>query len=125
MTKNETVTMSISHPPKEKPIRNLSGKFTEQEVNLTDSPLFFPAGHENLFLAIYFVAVPYIMGLVFLFFYVANAKLDLFLSLNEQASFILTWLVGYEIVAAMILLYIIKLAISFSTKGYAQGFVRP
>jgi len=72
---------------------------------------------EKLFLAIYFVLLPYIAGLIFLFTYVAEGKPELFLSLNDESSFILTWAIGYEIIATLVLLYIIKSAISFSMEN--------
>lgn len=104
-------------------------KFTQQEVDLAKTPLFFPEGFEKIFLAIYFVILPYIAGLLFLFFYVAEAKIELFLSLNDESSFLLTWIIGYEIIAAIILLSIMKMAIGFANKnrkkGLKRGFKRP
>jgi len=80
-------------------------------------------------MAIYFILLPYIAGLLFLFFYVANGKTELFLSLNDDSSFILTWAIGYEIIATLAILYIIKSAISFSIAQHRSGksshFVRP
>ena len=91
-----------------------SNNFTQKEVKLSDTPLFFPEGFEKIFLAIYFISLPYIAGLLFLFFYVAEGKPELFASLSNNSSFILTWCIGYEVLAAIILLSIIKSAISFS-----------
>jgi len=117
MEKTSMMNASMSHPPKEKPIRNKSNKFSQQEVDLAETPLFFPEGYEQFFLAIYFISLPYIAGLMFQFFYIAESKVELFLSLNEQASFILTWAIGYEIIAAIILLYIVKMSISFAREN--------
>ena len=128
MTPNDTMHATMTHPPKEKPIKNKSSKFSQQDVDLSETPLFFPAGYEKLFIAIYFVSLPYIVGLLFQFFYIADAKKELFLSLNEQASFILTWTIGYEILATIILLYILKMAISFANESRKPGvreFHRP
>lgn len=128
MARNNTMHATMTHPPKEKPIRNKSSKFSQQEVDLSETPLFFPEGYEKLFLAIYFVSLPYIAGLLFQFFYIADSKKELFLSLNEQSSFILTWAIGYEIIATLILLYIIKMAISFANDNRKAGvreFRRP
>ena len=97
----------------------VNGKFSEQEVRLSDTPLYFAEGFEKIFLALYFISLPYITGLLFLFFYVAEGKYKLFLSLDQSSSFILTWAIGYEILAVLILLYIIKSAISF-TKALGQ-----
>jgi hypothetical protein len=110
-------------------IKKAPKTFGQKDVDLTDTPLFFPQGFEKIFLAIYFAVLPYLAGLLFLFFYVANGKIELFLSLNDDSSFILTWAIGYEIIATLAILYIIKSAISFSLKNHRQGkkshFTRP
>ena len=122
MANNNTLHASMAHSPKEKPIRNKATKFSQQEVDLAETPLFFPEGYEKLFLGLYFISLPYIAGLMFQFFYIAESKVELFLSLNEQASFMLTWAIGYEIIAAIMLLYIIKMSISFARENAkAQG----
>ena len=92
-------------------------KFTQKNVDLAETPLFFPEGFEKLFLAIYFVTLPYIAGLLFLFFYVAEGDLDTFLSLNQEQAFILTWAIGYEIIATLVLLWIVKMSISFANEN--------
>jgi hypothetical protein len=74
----------ISYSPREARIKNKEASFTKQKVSFDDTPLFFPEGFEKLFLAIYFVTLPYVAGLLFLFFYVAEGKTDLFLSLNRS-----------------------------------------
>ena len=108
------------------PIKS-SKSFAQQEVDLSSTPIFFPEGFEKIFLAVYFIFLPYIAGLLFLFFYVAEGKTELFLSLNDDSSFILTWAIGYEIIAVLAILYIIKSAISFSGKNKDKKprFVRP
>ena len=80
------------------------------------------------FLVIYFITLPYITGLLFLFFYVAEGKAELFFSLNDDSSFIMSWAIGYEILATLFILYIIKSAIAFSMKNRTKGrahFTRP
>ena len=105
-------------PVKRKKIRRINQSFTQQEVDLQKTPfLFFPPGKEMLFLGIYFVTIPYIVGLVFLFFYVSKGKASTFGSLSIDSNFFLVWALGYEIVAAFILLMIVKSAISFSLKN--------
>lgn len=119
----------VAYAPKEKPLKNNSDKFSQQVITFDDAPLFFPGGMEKLFLLIYFVTLPYIAGLMFLFFYVGEGKVELFLSLNEESSFILTWAIGYEILAGLAMLLIIKSAITFSMsnrkKGATKNFRRP
>jgi hypothetical protein len=113
----------------EKEFSTSSNKFTRKKVTFDDTPLFFPEGFEKIFLAIYFVSLPYIAGLLFLFFYVSNGKVEVFSSLNQESSFILTWIVGYELLAVLILLYIAKSAISFgkqiTLRGGKKKFQRP
>ena len=119
----------VSYSPREKRLKNKEEKFLHKNVTFEDTPLFFPAGFEKLFLLIYFITLPYITGLLFLFFYVANGKKELFLSLNDDASFIMTWAIGYEIIAVLTLLWIVKSAISFSyevsNQKRSKSFRRP
>lgn len=110
MDTNQTVQIHRTQVKKFKS----GNKFTQKEVDLAETPLFFPEGFEKIFLAIYFVTLPYIAGLLFLFFYVAEGDIDLFLSLNEEQAFMLTWAIGYEIIAALILLWIVKMSITFT-----------
>ena len=128
---NQSNSSTMQYSPREKRIKSSGsgGKFSQQEVNLADSPLYFPDGFEKIFLTLYIISLPYITGLLFLFFYVADGKIELFLSLNEDSSFLLTWSIGYEILAALALLWIIKSAIVFSRenarKGARKEFRRP
>jgi hypothetical protein len=129
MQKNKFENTHVTYAPKAKPLKNESDKFSQKQITFEDSPLLFPEGFEKLFLLLYFILLPYIAGLMFLFFYVGDGKTELFLSLNENSSFILTWAIGYEILAGLTLLYIVKLAISFSVnnskKGARKNFRRP
>lgn len=126
MAENKVLNKSSKFPAKEKPIRNKSSKFSNQNVDLAKTPLFFPAGFEKIFLTIYFITLPYITGLLFQFFYIADGKVELYLSLSENSSFLFAWAIGYEILATLLILYIIKMAISFSkANGKRQQIQRP
>jgi hypothetical protein len=122
---------NIQYSPRSKRIKSAGGggKFSQQEVDLKTTPLYFAEGFEKVFLAIYFISLPYIAGLLFLFFYVSEGKYEIFLSLNQESSFILTWAIGYEILAIFTLLYIIKSAIAFTREnarnGKKQKFIIP
>lgn len=127
MTSSRTIHTRVSHTPNVKHSKS-SKKFTQKEVDLSETPLFFPEGYEKIFLAIYFVTLPYLAGLLFLFFYVAKGSLELFLSLNAKQTFILTWAIGYEIIAALIMLWMVKMSINYaneSRKPGAKQFHRP
>jgi len=71
--------------------------------------------------------VPYIVGLIFLYFYVAHGKTNTFLALSESSSYLLTWAIGYEVTAVIALLFIVKNAISFSISNSNKNrkFQRP
>jgi len=120
--------MQTSFQKREVPIRNKTDKFSQKEVELSSTPLFFPEGFEKIFLILYIIFIPYIVGLMFHFFYIADKNIELFLSLYKDSSFILVWLIGYEIVATLTIIYIIKMALSFSkenAKRYGNTFRRP
>jgi len=116
MKSHNTVHTRVQHATKLNQ-RHLPPKFTRKNVELTQTPLFFPEGFEKLFLAIYFVTLPYIAGLFFLFFYVSKGSLETFSSLNQDQSFILTWAIGYEIIASLVLLWIFKMGVVFANES--------
>ena len=115
-------------PHEKKKFQSANNSFGKQEIRYEDTPLFFPPGLEKLFLLIYFVSLPYIAGLLFLFVYVAKSKYETFLTLVQESSFFMTWAIGYEILAVLILLYIVKMAVTFSIQnkpGTKKNFKRP
>jgi len=95
-----------------------NNNYLKQEVELNKTPfLFFPPGKEFLFLGIYFATLPYITGLLFLFFYVSEGKASTFGAVSTDSNFFLVWTIGYEILAVLAVLWIIKNAISYSIKN--------
>ena len=100
---------------------NIPSSFSQQKVKLSNTPfLFFPRGLENIALLIYAIFLPYVVGIIFIFTYVANGKSELFSYLNTQSSYILTWAIGYEILAFLGLLYIVKNAIMFAKESSSK-----
>ncbi len=100
---------------------NQNMKFSKQEVSLADTPLFFIERYEKTFILLYFISLPYILGLFFLFFYISKGKSELFLPLSQSISSIFIWLIGYEILAVLILLLILRSAILFTRKINKKG----
>ena len=129
MVENKTSQASTIHSSKEKPLQNKNNKFSQKDVELSETPLFFPEGFEKIFLVIYMISLPYIIGLLFLFFVVAESNVERFLAVNEESAFFLTWAIGYEILAVLIILWIIKMALGFANEsrkpGVSQPFKRP
>jgi cellulose synthase/poly-beta-1,6-N-acetylglucosamine synthase-like glycosyltransferase len=102
--------------------------FAQQQVQLNDSMLFFPAGYENIFLALYAILLPYITGILFLVIFIAKGDLSIFTALNDEAMFFYCWCIGYECLASIALLLIIKSAIMFhmkNSKSEYKKFQRP
>lgn len=85
--------------------RKKSQSFAKKEVDFKDY-LYVPEGLEPLVYAIYFVAIPYAIGAVFLFFTIAGADYVNFKLMNMSAFFIV-WIIGYEIVATVLLIGIL------------------
>ena len=78
--------------------------YGQKEVDLT--AIFpVPEGYEKLFLTLYFITIPYVVGLLFLFIFVAKGNVASFIQL-DIAMFVAVWGIGYEIVAAIALIVI-------------------
>ena len=109
---------------------NAEINFIQQKIEFGKSHTFFPPGYEYIFLAIYFAMLPYITGILFLFFYVAQLNFTLFSSINEKSSYLFTWAIGYEVLAALFFIFIIKLFIDSTRAEHSrnklqQKFRRP
>ena len=90
--------------------------FIHQEISIETFPLL-PEGYEKIAFFIYILLLPYIAGLIFLFTYVSKWDYNIYLSLNNSHSYMLTWCIGYEIIAGITLIIIIKNAISYSMRS--------
>ncbi len=90
--------------------------FAQKKVDFSD---YLPiiVGYEGIFYTFYFIAIPYLIGATFLFFAVAGGKLEHFMLL-EFSAFLVVWMIGYEVVAALILIAIL---ISFFKHDSKQG----
>lgn len=62
----------------------------------------------GIFIFLYIFFIPYIVGMVFFIFYM---KADI-VSFFEHIPFVLSWAVGYEFLSVIVLMYIIKEAIT-------------
>lgn len=82
-----------------------TSSFAKRKIDFSD---YLPVieGYEGFFYTFYFVSIPYLTGAVFLFFVVAGGKFEHFMLLEFNA-FLVVWMIGYEIVAALILLAIL------------------
>ncbi|MBN2816835.1 MAG: hypothetical protein JXQ67_09135 [Campylobacterales bacterium] len=102
MMKSDRVTQ---HQAKKKETKSKS--FASKKVELKDfAPV--PEGWEFFVYTFYVVALPYILGAVFLFLVIARGSVDNFMLLNINA-FPIVWLIGYEIASVIMLCWILVL----------------
>ena len=90
-------------------------KFLSQKVTLNDY-IHLPEELEKLFILSSFILVPYIFGL-FILFIITFKEFNQFIKFNFD-MLMLTWTVGYETIAILLLLTIVKSAFSFKKKVY-------
>ena len=81
-------------------------------INLNEGTL-------NIVIFIAFVVIPYITGIAFIFLLIANANYKTFENINLNPSdYLIYWTIGYELLAMLLILLIIKSAISFKRTTY-------
>jgi len=85
--------------------------FGSQKVDFRDI-VFAPEGYESVFYTVYFFSIPYVVGIVFLFLFIAGATFENFMLL-EMNSFFIVWAIGYEVIAALSLTYIAYLYMTY------------
>lgn len=94
--------------------RNHQETFGSQEVDLRKF-IIAPEGYENIMFLGYFIAIPYIAGVLFLYLFVAGGHVENFMVL-EISKFFIVWAIGYEVVAASLLLIIFYSFLNFKSK---------
>lgn len=90
--------------------------FAQKEINIKDY-VIAPEGYEAFMFTIYFLTIPYLVGLVFLYLFVAQASFSHFLNFKINSFFVI-WMIGYEVVA-IITLVLIAYAFAKSFKSVA------
>ncbi len=71
-----------------------------------------------------FLFAPWLTGVAFFFFYVSNARPELFAQVHT-GGVLLDWMIGYEILAALFLLMIGKNLLSYlSSDAYPSSLAR-
>jgi len=81
--------------------RKMEDDFFQKSLDYRDF-VFAPEGYEGIMLALYILTVPYLMGLLSLFLFVAEASFEYFLEFN-LTSFFVIWAIGYEVCAVLLL----------------------
>ena len=76
--------------------------FSTQNVELSDY-LKVVEGYEGIFYILYFLFIPYIVGAIFLFIFIAGGSFENF-ALLDSSAFLIVWMIGYEVVASCLLI---------------------
>ena len=92
--------------------RTNSNSFAQKEIDVK-SYVIAPEGYEAFMFALYFATIPYFMGLLFLYLFVAKASFIHFLNFKISSVFII-WMIGYEVVAAV--------SLALITYSFAKSF---
>ncbi|HEO99383.1 MAG: hypothetical protein JW682_04725 [Campylobacterales bacterium] len=84
----------------------------QSSMLMQDLSSILPKGYENIFLVIYAILVPYVLGLLFFLFTIGVGVFHIF----SNIPYIVIWLVGYEVFSLLVLLYILKKTIFFTAR---------
>jgi len=95
-------------------INTTQKSFLSQSVNLSDY-IYLPEELEKLFFLAIFIIIPYIFGLFILLVIMELEEFKEFIQFKFDI-FLLTWTVGYECIAILLLLAIVKSAFTFTKK---------
>jgi len=96
--------------------RRTEASFAQKEIDVK-AFIIAPEGYETFMFSIYFLTVPYLSGLTFLYLFVAQGSFSHFLNF-KISSFFVIWMIGYEVVA-VIALILIAYAFAKSFKSVA------
>ena len=101
----------VAHQREVKKKETKAKSFASKKVELKDfAPV--PEGWEYFMYVFYVVAIPYGLGALFLFLFVAGASVSNFMLLNMNA-FPIVWLIGYEITSVVMLCWILILYLQY------------
>ncbi|MDX1296581.1 MAG: hypothetical protein R3302_09935 [Sulfurimonadaceae bacterium] len=96
---------------------NYNDSFLNQNINVGNY-VYLPEGYETFALLIYFALIPYGVGLIVIWLFIAGGDVSSFLVL-DIFTIIPVWSIGYEALAGLIMLNIIISALRFNIKKKA------
>jgi hypothetical protein len=86
-------------------VRAKKESFGSQKVEVSDY-IISPKGLESLAMVFYFLLLPYLAGVLFLYIVIAHATFEKFLTF-DLASLFVVWMIGYEVIAVLLLIIIL------------------
>lgn len=81
--------------------RDKEEDFLNQTIDYRDI-ILVPEGYEGIVVALYILIIPYLVGLLFLYLFIARASYEYFLNFT-LTSVAVIWAIGYEVCAVLIL----------------------
>lgn len=102
---------SIARLKRRRKQKSKNTSFSQQEIHLSDLPIA-PKGYESIAYFLYALFLPYFAGYVFLCLVLARVKFtdNPFIGTD---NFLIVWMIGYEVLAVIALLWIMKLYLTF------------
>jgi len=94
----------------EKKNRENAKRFLQKKVYLSDF-INLPEGLANSIFFGLFIAIPYLLGIIFIFIILAKASFHTYETIEN--SFAFSWVIGYEVLASLLLLMILKSSLTF------------
>jgi hypothetical protein len=85
-------------------------KFLQKKIYLSDF-INLPEGLANSIFLGLFIAIPYLLGILFIFIILAKASFHTYETIEN--SFAFSWVIGYEFLAGLLLLMILKSSLHF------------
>jgi hypothetical protein len=93
---------------------NFNDSFWSQNVKISDY-IFMPEGMEAYALMFYFLTIPYGLGLIVVYLFIAQGNIGNFLVL-DFFTIVPVWSIGYETLAGLIMLKVIYSAFEFNAQ---------
>jgi len=87
-----------------KSVNTKDKSFGSQKIDFSNS-ILVPSEYEGIAYSLYFLLIPYIAGNIFLFLIISNGSFASY-KLLDTSSFFIIWIIGYEIVATIMLSWI-------------------
>ncbi|SFV68104.1 hypothetical protein MNB_SV-14-1295 [hydrothermal vent metagenome] len=85
-------------------------KFLQKKIYLSDF-INLPEGLASGIFVGLFIAIPYFIGIIFVFIVIAKANFHIYETIGN--SFAFSWVIGYEFLAGILLLMILKSSMQF------------
>lgn len=96
--------------------------FLSQDIDYRNF-VFAPEGYEGPVFFVYLLTLPYLIGLSFLFLFIARASYEYFLEFNLSSYFVI-WAIGYEVSAVLLLIIIFFAWINHYRSRYNKESLR-